>query len=379
MTTAGRRDRQERIRGWRQERLTRARLMICGAGALGNEVIKNLALAGAGRLLIVDHDRIETSNLSRMVLFRAADVGKPKAETAALAARAFHPDADIRWMHADFVLDVGLGFFRRMNLVVGGLDNLAARVHVGRSCRLAGVPFLDGAMWAMGGEARWFMPDAPPCFECILDDAQRRDLGRRRPCSGFRPPDPDGEPAALSTITTTAVVGGLMAQEAVRFLFGEKPPPGRALVYNGLTGTVHRTRLPRNPECRCAAPYAEVASLPMTAETAAPGDLLDLAGGPEAVLFLNRDMVRRFRCGACGREEVVMRPESAIAEAERTCPRCGAVRAAETVNQLGPEDPDIDLPLATWGVAPGDVLALADTGEVRLLELSGDVASLWNH
>src|SRR6185295_2736964 len=75
------------ISWWDQLRLQRARVLVIGAGALGNEIIKNLALLGVGRVFIADLDRIETSNLSRSVLFRAADCGQGKARVAAERAR----------------------------------------------------------------------------------------------------------------------------------------------------------------------------------------------------------------------------------------------------------------------------------------------------
>ena len=72
---------------WDQARLARARVLVCGAGALGNEIVKNLALLGVGNVLIADMDRIENSNLSRSVLYRASDNGEPKAAAATPAER----------------------------------------------------------------------------------------------------------------------------------------------------------------------------------------------------------------------------------------------------------------------------------------------------
>ena len=76
-------DRQERIEWWSQQKLRDARVLVVGAGAIGNETLKNLALLGVGNILICDMDTISTSNLSRTVLFRKEDTGKKKAETAA--------------------------------------------------------------------------------------------------------------------------------------------------------------------------------------------------------------------------------------------------------------------------------------------------------
>src|SRR5438045_7432570 len=82
----GRFARLDAIEWWDQPLVARSRVLVIGAGALGNEVIKNLALLGVGEVVVVDMDRIESSNLSRSVLFREGDEGKAKAECAAGAA-----------------------------------------------------------------------------------------------------------------------------------------------------------------------------------------------------------------------------------------------------------------------------------------------------
>jgi ThiF family len=100
------------IEWWEQARLSAARVVVIGAGALGNEVIKNLALLGVGRLVVVDLDAVETSNLSRAVLFRAADAGQPKAGAAVGAARALYPAMLGVGLARDVVHGIGMGLFR---------------------------------------------------------------------------------------------------------------------------------------------------------------------------------------------------------------------------------------------------------------------------
>src|SRR2546423_8789434 len=94
---------------WDQSRLRRARVVVVGAGALGNEIVKNLALLGVGNLFVADMDRIENSNLSRSVLYRAADNGAPKATTAARAAHDIYPDIKVQHFNGNVVHDLGLG------------------------------------------------------------------------------------------------------------------------------------------------------------------------------------------------------------------------------------------------------------------------------
>src|SRR5580698_11229657 len=95
---SGHEDRFSRLRlisWWDQEKIARCRLLVIGAGALGNEILKNAALLGFTQVVVVDLDRIEESNLSRAVLYRSEDVGQFKADVAAAGYRSLAPDAKV--------------------------------------------------------------------------------------------------------------------------------------------------------------------------------------------------------------------------------------------------------------------------------------------
>ncbi len=129
-----------------------------GAGnwsrALGNEIVKNLALLGVGNVLIVDMDRIENSNLSRSVLYRASDNGSSKAQAAARAARDIYPAMRAHALDANAVYDLGMGVYRWADVVMGGLDNREARLSINRNCLKVGRPWVDGAIEQIQGTAR---------------------------------------------------------------------------------------------------------------------------------------------------------------------------------------------------------------------------------
>src|SRR5688500_17760500 len=119
---------------WDQQRLRRARIVVIGAGALGNEIVKNLALLGVGNLFIADMDRIENSNLSRSVLYRGGDNGQLKASAAARSAKEIYPDLAVHAFNGNVVHDLGLGVFRWADVVIAGLDNREARLSINRNC-----------------------------------------------------------------------------------------------------------------------------------------------------------------------------------------------------------------------------------------------------
>jgi molybdopterin/thiamine biosynthesis adenylyltransferase len=179
-------DRYSRFRlipWWDQEKLAAARVMVVGAGALGNEILKNLALLGIGHIYIVDFDNIENTNLSRSVLYRQRDEGSSKAETAARAVEEINPDCRVTWINGNVAWDVGLGCFRRMNVVIGGLDNREARLAINQACWRVGVPWIDGAIEVLFGVARVFVPPLSACYECTMTEQDYRLLNMRRSCA----------------------------------------------------------------------------------------------------------------------------------------------------------------------------------------------------
>jgi len=172
------------ISWWDQKKLSAARVLVIGAGALGNEIIKNLALLGVGNVFIADKDCIENSNLSRSVLYRESDAGKSKAEVAARAAKEIYPQINVAYFHGDVVHDLGAGVFRWADLVIGGLDNREARITINRHCFRVNRPWIDGAIEQIQGVARVFVPSGDgPCYECTMSERDWKVLQARRSCN----------------------------------------------------------------------------------------------------------------------------------------------------------------------------------------------------
>src|SRR5215468_4439771 len=119
-----RQDRFSRLRlipWWDHSKIASCRLLVIGAGALGNEILKNAALLGFRQVVVVDMDRIEESNLSRAVLFRNEDVGHAKAEVAARTFRSLAPGSIAVPVVADVVQTCGLGLFEWSEVILAGL------------------------------------------------------------------------------------------------------------------------------------------------------------------------------------------------------------------------------------------------------------------
>src|SRR5262249_33613956 len=167
---------------WRLEQLRAARALVVGAGALGNEVCKNLAMMGVRLITVIDGDTVEVSNLTRSVFFREPDHGKPKATVLAERIRELNPDVAV-WPVVGLVpAALGLGVVRRADMVFSCLDNRQARVAVNRMCHKVGRPWVDGAMEDLDGEVAGYTPGSGPCYECGLTKIDWQILGAATYC-----------------------------------------------------------------------------------------------------------------------------------------------------------------------------------------------------
>ena len=157
--------------------------MVVGCGALGNEVMKNLVLMGVGHLVLVDFDCVEPSNLSRSILYRSSDIGQRKVDVAKRALLQLNPDLRVDTIFGDVAYEVGLGLFRRMDVVVGCVDSRWARYCIQRLCLRAGKSWVDGGILDLEGTMRVFRP-GENCYACSLGEQGLEELRRRMPCSG---------------------------------------------------------------------------------------------------------------------------------------------------------------------------------------------------
>jgi molybdopterin-synthase adenylyltransferase len=325
-------DRQERLGWWRQSVLREARVMVVGAGALGNEALKNLALLGAGRLAVVDFDVISLSNLSRTVLFRPEDVGRPKAALAAERTRALALEASsvVISLDADLVWDIGLGVYRRMDVILGCLDNDEARLSVNRAARSVGVPWINAGIFELSGSVTSYAGDGGACFECTTTPDQIADAqSRYDSCEMVRKRYLEAE--RLPTVqVTSALISALQIQEAVKILHHEPVDFGVRLAYNGLTHGFHRIRLPESETCLAHGRFENVRELPAQARRTTMAEFVEMVEadcGPNAHINLGRRFFQSIRCRSCGTEIALNRPAHRIFDDELMCAACRRGRA----------------------------------------------------
>jgi molybdopterin/thiamine biosynthesis adenylyltransferase len=364
----------ELISWWDQRRLGEAKILLIGAGALGNEILKNFALLGVGNVLLADRDAIETSNLSRSVLFRAEDCGQSKAEVAARRAAEINPGIRIRPMQADVVYDLGLGAYRWADVILGGLDNREARVAVNRAAARAGKVWIDGAIERLDGVARVFDPACGPCYECTMNEVDWKMLEARRSCALLLREEVE-QGKTPTTPTTASVIAGIQCQEAVKLLHGLDVLSGRGFVFDGMTHGSYVIRYTRKEDCPAHDPDLPVETLPWRTTETRAGDLLervrsDLGGG--TVVDMNQDLLAALECPACQEREARFCSLGKVTQREGRCPRCGENRTPRTFHTLDGREPFLDHTLSQLGVPPWDVLAGRNGVQQRFYEFAGD-------
>ena len=239
------------VEGWDPALLAAGTAVVAGVGALGNEVAKNLALAGVGRMILCDPDTVSITNLSRTVLFSTGDVGRPKPDAAAGALRVLAPDTVVDTRPTDLVSGVGLGELADAAVVLGCLDSIRARVQLLGRATLVNAALIDGGTGPWAGEVRVRMSPDEPCFACSLTQHERGVTDVPWSCAEPR----QGGPVAAS-ILSTALVAAWMSAAAVRVMLGY-PPDYRLLRIDALTGRTEPVRLTRDPDCPTHVPLAE--------------------------------------------------------------------------------------------------------------------------
>ena len=371
-------ERLRRISWWDQGKLSRARVLVIGAGALGNEVLKNLALLGVGNVFIADLDIVEGSNLSRSVLFRERDEGRSKAQAAAEAVRDIYTGTCTHWFSGDIVSDLGLGVYRWADIVIAGLDNREARLHVNRSCWKVNRPWVDGATEVLQGVARVFIPPDGACYECTMTASDWQVLNERRGCAGMKAESLPQE-RVPTTPTTSSIVAALECQEALKLLHGLPSLSGEGVVFNGVANDFYLVRYNRDEDCNSHETFSERVSLNRQSSELTGRELLDEARtrlGPGAVLEFGRDLLIAMECTHCATREPVFRPSSSVPESAARCPKCGEMRSVERVHEADGSEPWMNRTLRDLGIPPFDIIAARRESIQIGFEIFGDAASV---
>ena len=200
-----------------QKRLREATVLVAGAGAIGNEVAKNLAMLGVKRLLIVDNDVVELSNISRMIFFDRKSQGLNKAQVLARGIISKFPYVEaIVWTGA--LEDLPLEHLLSADVIVCGLDNVVSRIYLSQISRRYSIPIIDGGIVGYRGRVQVYVPPNMPCPLCTYPSGEYgRIAGLRNPCDG-----PAEETKVPSLPTTISLVSSIQCHEAMKLIVGHQ-------------------------------------------------------------------------------------------------------------------------------------------------------------
>ena len=359
---------------WDQERIKHARVMVVGAGALGNEVLKNLALLGIGNLFIVDFDIVEAANLTRSMLFRLEDGGLPKAPVAAQRIRLLNPDVRVGSFQGNVIDELGAGIYRYIDVVISCLDNRAARLAVNRACWQLQKPWIDGALGVLSGLMRSFVPPNGACYECSMTELDYQLLNLRYSC----PPGFTLVTGREPTIpTTVSLIAALQVQEALKLLHGMEVAAGHVTYYSGETIRFTHLSYPIREDCPAHDVYEQVIELPLsvndlTVEQFAQAITPFLAPGLGGTIFLPRKVATFGYCPVCKEREQIYRPYDEVMQSEATCPSCHTGRIFDVTGTLATQSPPRDVSLKQLAIPQWHILPVRTGKQWLYFELSGD-------
>ena len=381
-------DRQELIDWWDQETITQASVFVVGAGAIGNEILKNLALLGFRKFFICDFDTIEITNLSRTVLFDKADLGGKKAEVAAKKVKdlMLGKDFEIDWFHGDVVWDVGLGKFADYDVVLSCLDNIEARKTIAHACKCLRIPFIDAGISRLSGHVSVYPPDANACYLCNLSPAQEKLARRRYSCDDVKV-SLLNEKKVPTVQVTSAIISGIQSQEVVKTIMGFNKGEAFKIIYDGAALDLDRFMLREDRTCAQALHgalqfedceidncYTAREALAYFQETMGNDATINLTG--------DREIVKSVNCRRCGKPRELLKPAHELFDVEMYCEDrslCGDEHALpldvptskETITVLSTEDSTIlDYTLADLGIPDQHIITVVAGGIERNVRLA---------
>lgn len=360
--------RQTLIKWWDQKALLNSKVLVVGAGALGNEIVKNLALVGVGHISIVDMDHIENSNLARCIFFREEDSGKPKAEVLARAAARVNPD--IKTEH--YVMPVqklGDGYLDQFDLVIAGLDNREARIWLGSAVRRLGKYWIDGAIEGLMGKAQTFTPTGP-CYACTMTSKEWEIIAYRRSCALLSKEEMLAGHTPTNA-TTSSIIAGVEVQEAIKHLAGrEEMSALKDKIWRFLGDQMDTFSSLISADEDCVYHFDQVdiseeVSLPKTLE-----ELFENYNvGSDGYLSFFSDFLHVTPCSQCGGQPVIGFRD--LMKGLGVCKSCGKERDVTTANRILREDyvTKIELKKEFWPMC--GLVQIVDR-EIRTLAIKGE-------
>lgn len=219
-----------------QQKLDQSQVTVIGLGGLGCPVATYLAAAGVGRLILIDHDVVELTNLQRQLAYTQADIDSPKTETIRQLCADINPHCKITAIQRQFDLQAHQNLIQSSDVIVDATDNIESRRAINAASVLESRPLVFAAAIRMEGQLTVFDPrdNNSPCYECVFGHVNVNET-----CS---------EGGILGTVVGT--LGLMQATEAIKLIVGMgQSPVGRLLLYDALSCDWQSIKIRRRGDC----------------------------------------------------------------------------------------------------------------------------------
>ena len=223
-----------------QQKFASASVAVCGLGGLGSNISLCLARAGIGRLILIDFDRVDISNLQRQILYREQDIGKAKAELAAEQLQSRNHSVRVELYPEGITAENAEEILAKFDVIVDASDNFPTRYLLSDTCMKLGKPDVYGAICEFAGQVTVFASNGP-CLRCLCPEAE----------------DPSGNPnsAAYGVLgVIPGMIGCMQAAEVLKLLLGKgEALIGKMLFIDAKTWSTDLIEVPVHPQCSCHA------------------------------------------------------------------------------------------------------------------------------
>jgi molybdopterin/thiamine biosynthesis adenylyltransferase len=232
-----------------QTRISKARILIIGAGGLSSPAALYLAAAGVGTLGIVDADKVDLSNLQRQVIHFTKDLKVPKVESAREKMQSINPDVKVETFH-EFVSAGNIrSLIKGYDFIIDGTDNFAAKFLINDACVLEKIPFSHGGVLRFEGQTMTVVPGGSACYRCV-----------------FNTPPPSGAVPTCSEAGILGVIAGMLgtiqAAECLKFITKVGEPLVNALLtFDAKSMEFRKVRFAHNRNCPVCGDYPTITEL----------------------------------------------------------------------------------------------------------------------
>ena len=214
-----------------QQKLKDATVFVAGAGGLGSPVATYLAVAGIGRIILVDMDVVDPSNLNRQILHWDENVGQKKVISGASKLRKINTEIRITALDIRIDEDNVYELTKDSDIIIDAMDNYPTRYLLNKAAFRHRIPFIHASIWGLGGQLMTIIPGETPCISCLIREAPPKEIF---PVLGATP----------------GVLGSLQVTEAVKILTGiGVPATNRLILYDGELMEFSEFTVKKDPDC----------------------------------------------------------------------------------------------------------------------------------